>query len=167
MEIKRLALEDDQDFETLSQAVYMMMSHRDFYEPFEGEFLEGLTPDNHFVLGCYDHGRMIAGFSVYFPNETDSYANWLDEKYPLNTVAHMDNCAVLPNYRGKKLQAYLCESCEQILKSEFPERVNLMCTVHPKNKPSLKNMQYCDYKVQKRVENMYGGFPRLIMYKHL
>lgn len=167
MIIVKLTEEQELDFIKLTQELHDDMFRKDLYCPIEGTFLSALQPGNHFSVGAYEGDELMGGFTVYFPTEEDSYSNYTDTKYDLDTVAHMENCAVVKKYRGKGLQAYLCQSCEQILKSDYPDRVNCLCTVHPKNRASLKNMVACDYKVIKKVEDLYGAYTRCILYKQL
>ena len=167
MEIKRMNDKQEEEFMNLTQELYQEMEEKDRYCPFNDEFISILNPENHFMVGAYENGELMGGFSIYFPMEEDSYSNYLDTKVPIDTVAQMDNCAVAKKYRGRNLQEKLCKSCEQILLEEYPERVNLFCTVHPDNPASLKNMETCGFQVVKEVENMYHGNPRYILRKNL
>ncbi|MBQ4050678.1 MAG: GNAT family N-acetyltransferase, partial [Oscillospiraceae bacterium] len=85
-------------------------------------------------------------------------------KDQLLLCAHMDSAAVLPGYRGHKLQARLCAMAEQELK-KLGYRY-LLCTVHPDNRFSLQNMQKSGYEIQKTMFK-YGGLPRHILLKTL
>lgn len=77
-------------------------------------------------------------------------------------VAHMDTVVVHPLYRGHGLQQQLTRFIEQeLLSGGFRY---FMCTIHPDNKYSKKNMEKCGYQVIKKAFK-YGGLPRLILLK--
>lgn len=80
----------------------------------------------------------------------------------LAKAAHMDSAAVLPAYRGHKLQARLVAAGEREL-AALGYR-HLLCTVHPDNAYSLNNLTGLGYAVA-RTQEKYGGLPRHILYK--
>lgn len=166
-QIIKLNEEQEADFMELTQKLHKEMINQNMYCPFEEDFINELNPDNHFSVGAYDNEMLMGGFTVYFPTEVDCYSNYLDMDIPLAATAHMDNCAIADNYRGRKLQVELCKYCEQILCDQYPNRVHLLCTVHPQNYASMKNMLSCGYKVIKEVDHIYGDQIRCILYKKL
>ncbi len=83
-------------------------------------------------------------------------------KDDLPLVAHMDSVAVLPGYRGHRLQRRLMEAAEKDLtESGFKF---LMCTVHPDNRYSRNNVISQGYEPV-MVKEKYGGFVREIFLK--
>ena len=80
----------------------------------------------------------------------------------LPLVAHMDSVAVLPGYRGHRLQRRLMEAAEKDLtESGFKF---LMCTVHPDNRYSRNNVISRGYEPV-MVKEKYGGIVREIFLK--
>ena len=69
-------------------------------------------------------------------------------------TAHMDSVAILPLYRGQKLQYHLMQEAEQELKQRGIHY--LLCTVHPDNHYSRNNILRQGYHVVAQKEK-YGG----------
>ncbi len=84
------------------------------------------------------------------------------EELPL--VAHMDSAAVLPEYRGRRLQRRLMEAAEKELKERGFRY--LMCTVHPDNLYSRNNVVGQGYE-SVTVKEKYGGHVREIFLKRI
>ena len=72
--------------------------------------------------------------------------------------------AILPEYRGMRLQAILMEAAEQELAVKGYRY--MMCTVHPDNSFSRNNMVRQGYRAVCRKEK-YGGRIRDVMLKEL
>lgn len=167
------------DFDSADQAFQLMSSVR------EGLLIKNwyvATPMDHIrekfesgkalLLGCSDEAGMLYACMLFeLPDDNDNYANLLDTKYPAETVVHAENVAVLPKYRGKKLQRYLLEAGEQILRQKYPERVHYLCTVHPNNMASVKNLKAVGYRKVASFDNitdeLHSGLRRDVMQKDL
>lgn len=80
----------------------------------------------------------------------------------LPLVAHMESIAVLPRYRGNRLQARLLAAAEEAL-SDAPYRY-YMATVHPENRYSVRNFTDLGYEIAATVKK-YGGLDRHILRK--
>lgn len=121
--------------------------------------------DMAFLAEDGDEGNRLAGvFIVEFPGDRGDnmghYAGLSGEQ--LQQVAHMDTAAVLPDYRGQKLQRRLMEAAEAELRQQGYRY--LMCTVHPENPYSRENILSLGYeKVWEGLK--YGGKPREVMLK--
>lgn len=136
-------------------------------EAFIREILEG----DGFVTGAWEKERkeMAGYFSVLYPDRKDNlgvYAG-LSEKERQNVV-YLDSAAVKKSYRGNKLQRKMLEAAEHELNRQQREQKckvqYRMCTVHPDNQYSLKNMQQNGYQLLARTE-LYGGLDRYILCK--
>lgn len=112
-----------------------------------------------------DGDRVAAAFSILHPGlESFNYGYELGlTKEELLSVVHMDTSAVHPAYRGQGLQRKMVQTAEEAL-SGRGEKI-LLCTVHPENQYSLRNMQTQGYSIRKRVE-MYGS-ERYILQKNI
>jgi ribosomal protein S18 acetylase RimI-like enzyme len=104
------------------------------------------------IVAIYGAGEENLGYDIHLPEEE------------LNTVAHMESVAVLPEYRGFHLQHILMQQAEKEL------AINgfryLMCTVHPENIYSKANASRQGYQVMITKEK-YGGYLRDILMKKL
>ena len=112
-----------------------------------------------------EENRVAAAFSVVYPG-LESYNYGYDLELPesdLLRVVHMDTSAVHRDYRGLGLQRKMVQTAEQEL-SQRGSKI-LLCTVHPKNVFSLKNMLQQGYEIQMQV-NKYDS-ERLILRKNI
>ena len=82
----------------------------------------------------------------------------------LSLVAHMDSVAILPEYRGYKLQYRLMQTAEGDLREKGFRY--LLCTVHPDNRYSRDNIVSQGYK-SVAVKEKYGGYMREIFLKRI
>jgi ribosomal protein S18 acetylase RimI-like enzyme len=113
-----------------------------------------------------ESGALAGIFTVAFPGKKEKnlgYDIGMAEEL-LETVAHMDTAAILPEYRGFGLQYRLMQAAEAELKGMGYRY--LMCTVHPDNRYSRENIIRQGYRAAARKEK-YGGFLRDIFIKEL
>lgn len=129
------------------------------------ELLSSGTGRAYKATDC-ETGRLAGIFIAALPGisqENLGYDIGLSRK-ELSLVAHMDTAAVLPKYRGQKLQYRLMQMAEKELKAEGLRY--LMCTVHPQNRYSRENVLRQGYEVVATKEK-YGGYLRDILLKRL
>lgn len=112
-----------------------------------------------------DRNRLAASFDILYPGlESYNYGYDLDfTEEELQSVIHMDTSAVHPDYRGLGLQRKMIADAEAELSGQG--RRILLCTVHPENRYSLRNLLMQGYEIQKRVQK-YGS-ERLILRKDI
>lgn len=84
--------------------------------------------------------------------------------HQLLQVAHMDIVAVSADFRGKDLQNLLFNEAEKILQAQGFGY--LLCTVHPENSYSCRNIEKRGYSLMRQVLK-YGGLPRNIYLKDI
>lgn len=104
------------------------------------------------IVAMYENGEENLGNDIGLPKEE------------LSAVAHMESIAVLPAYRGLKLQDSLMQEAEKELALRGFRY--LMCTVHPENIYSKANAASQGYKIVMTKEK-YGGYIRNILMKKL
>ena len=94
----------------------------------------------------------------------DNLGTYLDfDEEQLAHVAVMDSAVVGNAYRGNGLQGRMLDSAENFLNLE--EYYYLMCTIHPDNQFSRRNMENHGYEV-KKIALCYGGLSRCILLKN-
>lgn len=165
--VLRLAKEADMDGilyimeqvkETVEDPAWFVAEDRDYVERHaRGE--DGFT-----VVAETADGRLAAFFTIDYPGSREDnlgHDMGFTEEECMHT-AHMDIVGVLPEYRGNHLMAKLLEAAEDRLLGRGYR--HLMCTIHPDNRYSLKNMTSHGYLVAATKEK-YGGLPRHILYK--
>ena len=112
-----------------------------------------------------DGDRLAAAFDILHPGLAPfnyGYDLGLTQEELLQVI-HMDTAAVHWDYRGLGLQRRMVQAAEKELSGQG-SRI-LLCTVHPDNRYSLKNMQQQGYEIQKRVKK-YGS-ERFILRKNI
>lgn len=129
------------------------------------EFLQTHLSGQGFILLAQTPNGAIAGyFAARFPKDAPDNLG-LDVGLPeeeLPFVAHGELAVVAPAFRGQGLQLRLLEALEGRL-CRLGYR-HLLCTIHPENRFSRRNMEAAGYRPILQKEK-YGGLPRLILYK--
>lgn len=151
------------------QKVYDNMKETDWYVTDSAEDTEKmlLTGKGKGYMAIAEDTKEIAGiFLVAFPGlsaENLGYdLNFSREQLLL--TAHMDSAAVLPRYRGNRLQYRLMQEAEQDLRAMGYRY--LLCTIHPDNRFSQANALRQGYQVVKTTKK-YGGYLRDILMKQI
>lgn len=132
------------------------------------DYMENLIAKDGFIVLAYPENiSSLAGFfAVKFPKDSDdNLGHFLNfSNHQLLQCAHMDSAIVSEQYRGNHLQAQMAAVAETLL-HQLPYRY-LFATVHPDNIFSLNNMISCGYEIIANT-HLYGGLPRMIIYKEL
>ncbi len=153
----------------LIRTVWEAMENREWFVPDDTRFIrEVLTSGRGFIFRAIDpeSGRTAGIMDILTPGlekENLGYDAGFSKEQLLKT-AHVDSVAILPEYRGRHLQAKLMEAAEKEL--SLAGYRYLMCTVHPDNRFSRGNMLGQGYKAVCRKEK-YGGCIRDIMMKEI
>ena len=152
---------------TVMDTAARLTEPKEWFVSDDADYVEAhLESEKGFVFIAEDSGTVAAFFMVHFPglseNSLGRELGFSGEELLL--CAHMDSAAVLPEYRGHKLQARLCALAEEELKKRGYRY--LLCTVHPDNRFSLENMQQSGYEIKKTMLK-YGGLKRHILLKSL
>lgn len=121
---------------------------------------EGFT-----LVACRD-GAVVGAQIVRLPGEAeDNLGRDLGRPgIDLERVAHLESIAVLPEHQGHGLGRELIADAEARLARRGFRWA--MCTVHPDNARSLRNLQDLGYRVMVTKEK-YGGLRRHVMAKEL
>lgn len=82
----------------------------------------------------------------------------------LRLVAHVESAAVLPTHRGHGIQRAMIAEAERLLLGLGYRW--LMCTVHPENEHSLRNLTALGYSIV-ATKDKYGSYRRHVMMKAL
>lgn len=167
--ITKASVSDAQSIADVIQTVYENLEQKDWYVADNVEYIyEMLRPQKGAgYLALDTDTEEIAGiFLVTFPGlseENLGYEIDFSEEQLLLT-AHMDSAAVLPKYRGNRLQYLLMQKAEADLREAGCRY--LLCTIHPENRFSKENALRQGYRVVKTTEK-YGGYLRDILLKEL
>ncbi|MED9966116.1 MAG: GNAT family N-acetyltransferase [Blautia sp.] len=141
-------------------------AHPEWFVADDEAYVRAHLSGKGFVITAVSDSDEIAGFFlVKEPELSENLGLYLDfGEESLGKVAVMDSAVVGSAWRGKDLQGKMLEKAEEVLDRE---RFSfLMCTVHPDNLYSLRNMQRHGYEVKKTVK-CYGGLTRYILLKEI
>lgn len=83
----------------------------------------------------------------------------------ISTTIIFETCEVLPEHRGNSLQYLLCKQALKELKAQKYYK-KAVCTVHPDNKYSLRNMEKIGFKVA-QLTKLYLGYDRFVLIKKI
>lgn len=143
------------------------IQNKDWYVVDDRAFIERHISEEGYILK-YMQEEQIAGFLlVRHPKLAEDnlgryLPEWTDEM--LYQVAHMESAAVLPEYRGRKIQKKLLLCAEELEREQGT--AYLMATVHPDNVYSSGNLEALGYECLQETEK-YGGLRRRILCKKL
>lgn len=118
------------------------------------------------VVACNAAGTIAGCLLLRFPGEAEDN---LGRDIGLNTadcamVVHMESAAVLPQFRGQKLQYRMLMYAEELLDKKRYRYC--MATVSPENQPSRSTLLKAGYQEIIRKEK-YEGLMRCIMLKEI
>lgn len=169
IQLKKAEKKQYEEVADLIQAVWERVENKAWFsKESKEEIVEALEAERSIAYVAVEaEGQRLAGiFTIAFPGTDESNLGrdlgMEEEKLPY--VAHMDYAAILPEYRGNHLQYQLMQMGEEEL--QIIGYRYLMCTVHPDNRYSMKNVLQQGYQVMKTKEK-YGGLIRNILLKEL
>ena len=141
---------------TIADELYMPLTTDEVFEIFtRGGAAFGIKMQN----------KIVGILTIDVPNDVfgvsyEDYYNGADND---NTM-YIENCAVLPAYRGNSFQRVLVKHAENWLRSRIPDCEYFMCTVAPNNGASHHSMEMLGYSVI-ATDRMYGNNLRDVMCK--
>ncbi len=159
--------EDSVELKAVMEEAVAVLPQKDWYVADDIEFLERHIEDEGYILKCVVEEQIVAFLVVRYPKLAEDnlgqYLHNRTEELLLN-VAHMESVAVLPKFRGYKIQKQLVEMAEKVEKNKNTRY--LMATVHPENIYSKRNFEQQGYSCLLETEK-YGGLKRIILIKKL
>ena len=167
--IVRAYPEEAQLIADVIKTVWESMEHREWFVPDDAGFIRQLLmPGNGMAWKAVHRqtGETAGILNVALPGDSKENLGRDANLSPgeLRKAAHIDSVAILPGYRGKKLQHRLMQAAEEELKRQGVRY--LFCTVHPENRFSRNNMVKQGFCTVKTTEK-YGGLEREVMMKEL
>lgn len=167
--IEKAAESDYLLFAGIIETVHEKLEQKEWFAADNAEYTYRMLKSGNGIgyKAVEEASREVAGiFLVTFPKDSEENLGrdiGLGEE-ELSLVAHMDSVAILPEYRGWGLQRRLMQHAEKEL-TEKGYRY-LMCTVHPENRYSRKNVTDQGYTAVKTALK-YGGYLREILLKQI
>jgi ribosomal protein S18 acetylase RimI-like enzyme len=167
--IERAYLSECQALADVIQTVWKGIERKDWFVADEPESIRCILEEEKGIAfkAIEKNSGALAGVLIVamYGNEEENLGHDIGlPREELDTVAHIESIAVLPEYRGFKLQDSLMQEAEKELVLRGFRY--LMCTVHPENIYSKVNAASQGYKVVMTKEK-YGGYIRDILMKKL
>ena len=148
----------------IMDVAFKLIANPDWYCLDSEELVRAHIGEAGFTLKAVVDGEIAGFLSVRYPGtEEDNLGGYIglgEEKKDL--VAHMESAAVLPEYRGLRIQNRLMAEGFEILKNT--EFKYVMGTAHPDNVFSVNNFLKLGYEIVADVEK-YGGLRRYVFSK--
>lgn len=169
IEIEKLTEEDAQNMMDLIRKVHDGIERTEWYAIDDLEYYKYyLQEDTGVGYKAFDRdtGELGGVFLAILP-QTKALNLGYDigmSSQEADKVAVMDTVAILPEFRGNNLQYRLMQAAEKDLKRQGYHY--LMCTVHPDNCFSLRNVLKQGYEIVTTKEK-YGGYLRHILLKRI
>ncbi len=167
--IEKASVKDYQLFADIIQTVWEDMPQKEWFMADNADYTYQMLTSKKGIgyKAVQENSDKVVGvFMVVIPGmekENMGYDIGLNE-IELPLVAHMDSVAILPQYRGHKLQYHLMQTAEADLKVQGFRY--LMCTVHPDNYYSRNNVLDQGYQSM-AIKEKYSGHLREIFLKKL
>ena len=167
--IRKYTSKDVTPVRCLIEQVWREIPVKEWFAVDDSDYLVQILSQEHTcIMEAVDAttNQLAAVFVFTFPEVgTDNLGLDLDlEEVEQRKVVHMDIAATLPEFRGYGLQYRLMDCAEQMLATT--EMKYLMCTVHPENVFSRKNVEKLGYQLVK-IGVKYGGMPRCTYLKKM
>ena len=168
MIIKRATNTDIATINQIMTTVHEGVEEPDHFFADDLDFIKDHIDKKGFTLLAQCEGKNAGFLVIRFPKEKEDN---LIKNIPASMniavdqagkVAHFESAAVLPEFRGRKIQQLLMEEAIHMLQDTPYEYY--MATVHPQNPASLKSLQKCGFRVINTTQK-YGGMKRDILFR--
>lgn len=152
------------DLTTIMQIMHTaleLVEDKSWYAVDGEEFVRKCIEGQGFTLKALVEGNIAGFLTIRYPwKEEDNLGDYigLSEEEKM-FVAHMESAAVLPEYRGLRIQNKLMAKGFELLKETDYKYV--MGTAHPDNIFSVNNFQKLGYEIVADVKK-YGGLRRYV-----
>lgn len=166
--MKRLYLEDLPAIEEVQEAVIESLPEKAVLQPLTTEEFLFILNERGLLVGAYAEDRLI-GFRALLIPEIDAEHLGRDiglAEDELPKVIYQEISAVLPDYRGNRLQQKLADVIMKELPNLEEQFRYVCCTVAPMNIPSLKDKFLQGMHIA-ALKEKYGGMERYILAKDL
>lgn len=168
LHMKRLYLEDLPAIEEVQEAVVAVMPEKTALQPLSTEEFLFILNERGLMVGAYAEDRLIGFRALLIPEIDEEHLGYdiglAEEELP--RVIYQEISAVLPAFRGNRLQQKLAD----VIMKELPKLPGnfryVCCTVAPMNIPSLKDKFTQDMYIGALTEK-YGNKERYVCVKDL
>lgn len=168
LHMKRLYLEDLPAIEEVQEAVVAAMPEKTALQPLSTEEFLFILNERGLMVGAYAEDRLIGFRALLIPEIDEEHLGYdiglAEEELP--RVIYQEISAVLPAFRGNRLQQKLAD----VIMKELPKLPGnfryVCCTVAPMNIPSLKDKFTQDMYIGALTEK-YGDKERYVCVKDL
>jgi hypothetical protein len=168
MYMKRLYLEDLEEIERVQQTVLESLPEKNTLQPLSTEEFLFILNGHGLIAGAFVEGELVAFRALLVPEVDDEHLG-LDiglTHDELGDMVYQEISAVIPDYRGNRLQQKLAEVVMKELGNLEKKFRYVACTVAPMNIPSLKDKFTQNMHIA-ALKTKYDGLERYILVKDL
>ena len=161
VKIERATLDDLTTIMNIMHTALGLVEDKSWYAVDSEEFVAKCIEGQGFTLKAIVEGNIVGFLTVRYPwGDDDNLGDYigLSEEEKMY-VAHMESAAVLPEYRGLRIQNQLMARGFELLKET--EYKYVMGTAHPDNVFSVNNFHKLGYEIVADVKK-YGGLRRYV-----
>jgi GNAT superfamily N-acetyltransferase len=154
-EIVRLHEQDLADLEDLQDGVLRTMTDAAWLRANSDVMLKECLV-SHTALGARKDGELVAAAVLYDGGESDESIKryFSDDPAQLSQSINLKLVLTLPSHRHKGLARTLVELLEE--QAAELGKAEIMCTIHPRNKPSESMFKLLGYAKEGTVSTSYG-----------
>ena len=161
VKIEYAVMEDIPEIMRIMDVALSLVEDKSWYAVDSEEFMRKHIAEQGFTLKAMVDGNLAGFLTVRYPKkDEDNLGDYIglsgEEKM---FVAHMESAAVLPEFRGLRIQNKLMAKGFELLKDT--EYKYAMGTAHPDNIFSVNNFLKLGYEVVADVKK-YGGLRRYV-----
>ncbi|MGM0898919.1 MAG: hypothetical protein ACQEV0_13525 [Bacillota bacterium] len=168
MDMKRLYLDDLEEIERVQKKVLDSLSEKNTLQPLSTEEFLFILNNHGLIVGAFVEEELVAFRALLVPEIDDEHLGrdiGLAE-HELGDVIYQEISAVIPDYRGNRLQQKLAEVVMKELGKLEKKFRYVACTVAPMNIPSLKD-KFTQHMHIAAMKTKYEGLERYILVKDL
>ncbi len=164
VQIENAVMDDIPEIMRIMDVALSLVEDKSWYAVDSEEFMRNHIEKQGFTLKAMVDGELAGFLTVRYPKtDEDNLGDYigLSEEEKMYVV-HMESAAVLPDFRGLRIQNRLmAEGFERLKGSEYKY---VMGTAHPDNVFSVNNFNKLGYDVVAEVKK-YGGLRRYVFCK--
>lgn len=167
LHLKILTLSDLDQLLQLQQLIISDLPDQSWYASTERSEFEEYIQSTGKIIGLFTSDNQLVAMGIYVKNGTGSHNYGYDLDLvgdALLSVGQIESTVVHPNYRGNRLQHFLCTELEKI---SYENSTPILCaTACPDNIFSVNTFLKLGYYID-REKLKYGGLRRYILVKYL
>ena len=164
--IRRLGQQEIGEIQELMEDVISRLPSQELFAMDDEDYFLDHIKEKGIIFGAFYRNKLVAYSVLAFPemSENNLGGEFGVPEEELSRVAVLDSTVVHETARGLGLQKYFNDWRENMARERGS--LYLYSTVHPENRPSIRNLEASGLRLQ-FTRTMYGGKPRHCYAKRL